>query len=222
MELNKILSQLIGTYEFVSEFKSLGEWDEDNEVLAVAGYKFTEDGEGYLESVTDPEGNRLEAVETDEDIYELMSEAYDVLSEMVRFSEAEIEDWFRQMQYTVKTGDDGTQYAFLAILCGKGKVNPAQMTQIAEVAYKNVCPNGRFCMDMWIGGKVDWTMFYDQPFSHVNGHETYFCHGVAKDNYSPDDWEADMATLRTALGRKVTQKDYIDFLFNGRKVKVVA
>lgn len=120
--------------------------------------------------------------------------------------------WLRKMQYTVKESETGEKYLFLAILPGYGKLSKTAFTNICKAIYYTNFDD-EFCMTMWIGGKVNWTMFYSQPFTHVNGHETYFCGGVAKDSYSPDDWERDMSDLKAKLGHPVSQKEYIDFLF---------
>ena len=216
MELNAMISVFIGSDvpDLFEDLEKLG--TNDGDILTVAGYKFYRQGD-KLEAVTDPNGNRLEPDNSPVDEYDWLDYEYAIcveLGEMTRLSETEIEEWLERMQYTVKTGADGTPYIFLAILCGKGKLNSVQMTQIAEYAYERSYPNGRFSMEMWIGGSVDWTMLYNQPFRHVNGRETFFCGGVGKDNYSPDDWEADMKLL----GKDATQRSYIEFLFNGRKV----
>ena len=224
-KFKSMISLLIGRNvpDLFESLEMLGTWDGD--VLTVAGYRLFAN-EGKLVGVTDPNGNRLESEEFPEFEYdeeddseydyecELIDGIYATLREMTRFTESEIKEWLRRMNYTVKVGSDGTPYVFLSILCGKGKVNSVQMTQIAEYAYKQSYPEGRFSLNVWIGGKVDWMMIYDQPFSRVNGKETFSCSGIGMDNYSPDDWEADMVSL----GGHATQKEYIEFLFNGRKV----
>jgi len=124
--------------------------------------------------------------------------------------------WLKEMQYTVKIGDDGTKYLFLAILAGYNRISDSSFSRLCRSIYE-VNFNDEFCMSIWIGGRVNWTMLYSQPFTHVNGHETYFCHGVAKDDYSPEDWERDMEQIRKETGKPVSQYDYISYLFNGRK-----
>ena len=120
--------------------------------------------------------------------------------------------WLKKMQYTIKQDDEGNKYIFLAILAGHNKISKSAFNNLCEAVYE-ANHNDRFSMHMWIGGTVDWTMLYSQPFTHVNGCETYFCHGVGRDNYSPDDWENDMKKLREIKGGKVTQYDYISYLF---------
>ena len=122
--------------------------------------------------------------------------------------------WLKKMKYTVKEDDEGNKYIFLAILVGHNKISKRAFTNLCTSIYE-ATHKDRFCMNMWIGGTVNWTMLYSQPFGHVNGHETYFCHGVAEDNYSPDDWERDMEKIRKAKGRPVKQYDFISFLFGG-------
>ena len=124
--------------------------------------------------------------------------------------------WLKKMRYTVKESETGTKYLFLSILPGYNKISNKSFQKLCH-SINDANFKSEFSMGVWIGGKVDWTMFYEQPFGHVNGRETYFCGGVAEDNYSPDDWERDMANLKTKLGHPVSQKEYINFLFKKGK-----
>ena len=124
----------------------------------------------------------------------------------------EAKKWLKKMQYTVKVSETGVKYVFLAILCGYEKIDDEFFNDLCTAVYKANFDDA-FMMNMWIGGRVNWTMFFSQPFTHVNGHETFFCHGVGIDDYSPEDWERDMAKIKEKNGGKpVTEKEYIDYL----------
>ena len=124
----------------------------------------------------------------------------------------EAKKWLKKMQYTVKVSETGVKYVFLAILCGYEKISDEYFSDLCEAVYKANFDD-QFMMSMWIGGRVNWTMFFSQPFTHVNGHETFFCHGVGIDDYSPEDWERDMAKIKEKNGGKpVTEKEFIDYL----------
>ena len=97
-------------------------------------------------------------------------------------------EWLEKMQYTIRE-DNGNKYLFLAILVGYEKISNEEFQALCNaICYKEFGEELRMCM--WIGGKVNWTMFYCRP-DHVNGEETYFCGAVAKDNFSPEDWDKD-------------------------------
>lgn len=97
--------------------------------------------------------------------------------------------WLKKMQYTIKEDEYGHKFLFLAILCGYNKINSLSFQKLCN-AICRVNFHDKLRMRMWIGGKVNWTMFYQRP-DHVNGQETYFCGVVGKDNYSPDDFDKD-------------------------------
>jgi len=97
--------------------------------------------------------------------------------------------WLKKMQYTVREDEYGHKFVFLAILCGHGKISNEAFQKLCN-AICRVNFGGRLKMTMWIGGKVNWTMFYERP-DHVNGHETYFSGIVAQDNFSPEDFDRD-------------------------------
>lgn len=121
--------------------------------------------------------------------------------------------WLNKMQYTIKESEAGEKYLFLAILAGYKKLSQKSFQRLVEAIY-TMNFDDEFCMSVWIGGSVNWTMLYSQPFTHVNGSETYFCHGVAEDDYSPEDWERDMAIIKANKnGEPVTAYDYISYLF---------
>lgn len=97
-------------------------------------------------------------------------------------------EWLNKMEYTIRE-DNGNKYLFLAILVGYEKISNEEFQALCNaICYKEF--GEELCMCMWIGGKVNWTMFYRRP-DHVNGHETYFCGVVAKDGFSPEDWDKD-------------------------------
>lgn len=114
--------------------------------------------------------------------------------------------WLKKMRYTVKENKAG-KYLFISILPGYKKISDESFQKLVEALYYSNF-EGRFAMHMWIGGKVDWTMIYHQPFTRIHGHETFWCGGVGEDNYSPEDWERDMKIL----GENVTQKEYIEYI----------
>ena len=100
-----------------------------------------------------------------------------------------VQEWLEKMQYTVKEDEYGHKFVFLAILCGYEKLDNRDFQNICNaVCWENF--NSRLCMHMWIGGKVNWTMFYERP-DHVNGHETFFCGVVSQDDFSPEDFDKD-------------------------------
>ena len=124
--------------------------------------------------------------------------------------------WLKKMRFTVKESETGIKYYFLSILPGYKKIPRHSFQKLCQ----SICEanyESEFSMNMYIGGKVDWTLFYEQPFTHVNGCETYSCGALGKDNYSPDDWERDMAKLKRELGHPVTQEEYISFMFKKKK-----
>lgn len=98
-------------------------------------------------------------------------------------------EWLQKMQYTVKEDEYGHKFVFLAILCGYGKISDESFQKLCEaVCWVNFRDDLSMCM--WIGGKVNWTMFYERP-DHVNGHETFFCGVVCQDDFSPEDFDRD-------------------------------
>ena len=123
--------------------------------------------------------------------------------------------WMKEMQYTERFDDDGNKYVFLAILAGYKKISNEAFHKLCESIY-DANYDDYFSMHMWMGGAVNWTMLYDQPFSHVNGRETFFCHGVGKDNYSPDNFDRDIEIVRNING-KATQEAYISYIFSKAK-----
>lgn len=95
-------------------------------------------------------------------------------------------EWLEKMRFTTRQEGD-QKYIFLSILPGFQKMDNSDFQRMCDA----LCLRefGReLRMDMWIGGKVDWTMFYERP-NRVNGSETYFCGIVAKDDFSPEDWD---------------------------------
>lgn len=97
--------------------------------------------------------------------------------------------WLRKMQYTERTDEYGHKFLFLAIKCGYGKISDESFQKLCNAICMRAYGN-RLRMTMWIGGKVNWTMFYERP-DHVNGHETYFCGVVGEDDFSPEDFDRD-------------------------------
>lgn len=98
-------------------------------------------------------------------------------------------DWLQKMEYTIKEDEYGHKFVFLAILCGYKKITDDKFQELCNaVCWVNFGAELRMCM--WIGGSVNWTMFYESP-DHVNGSETYFCGVVARDNFSPEDFDRD-------------------------------
>ena len=98
-------------------------------------------------------------------------------------------EWLGKMQYTERVDEFGHKFLFLAILCGYEKLSDDDFQQLCNAICTRAYGDD-LRMTMWIGGKVNWTMFYERP-DHVNGHETYFCGVVAEDDFGPEDWDKD-------------------------------
>lgn len=97
--------------------------------------------------------------------------------------------WLRKMQYTERTDEYGHKFLFIAIKCGYKKMSDESFQKLCNAICMRAYGN-RLRMTMWIGGKVNWTMFYERP-DHVNGSETYFCGVVGEDDFSPEDFDKD-------------------------------
>ena len=97
--------------------------------------------------------------------------------------------WLRKMQFTIKEDEYGHKFLFLAILAGYKKMSQQSFQKLCN-AICRVYFNDKLRMSMYIGGKVNWTMFYERP-DHVDGHETYFSGVVAQDDFSPEDFDRD-------------------------------
>lgn len=100
-----------------------------------------------------------------------------------------VKGWLRKMQYTERVDEYGHTFLFIAIKCGYGKISDEVFQRICN-AICTAAYEDELRMNMWIGGKVNWTMFYQRP-DHVDGHETFFCGVVGKDDFSPEDWDRD-------------------------------
>jgi len=98
-------------------------------------------------------------------------------------------EWLDKMQYTERVDEYGHKFLFLAILCGYEKIEREDFQKLCNAICMRAYGDD-LRMTIWIGGKVNWTMFYQRP-DHVNGHETYFCGVVAEDNFGPEDWDKD-------------------------------
>lgn len=97
--------------------------------------------------------------------------------------------WLKKMQYTIREDEYGHKFLFLAILCGYNKISDESFNKICEaICWKEF--EGELKMSMWIGGAVNWTMFYERPH-HINGHETFFSGVVCEDDFSPEDFDKD-------------------------------
>ena len=97
--------------------------------------------------------------------------------------------WLRKMQYTERTDEYGHKFLFIAIKCGYNKISNKAFNKLCHaICMRTYGENLR--MAMYIGGKVNWTMFYERP-DHVDGHETYFCGVVGEDDFSPEDFDKD-------------------------------
>lgn len=95
-------------------------------------------------------------------------------------------EWLEKMKFTTRQ-DGECKYVFLSILSGYKKISDTDFQRLCDA----LCIREfglELQMNIWVGGKVDWTMFYYRP-DHVNGHETYYCGVVAEDNFSPEDWD---------------------------------
>lgn len=97
--------------------------------------------------------------------------------------------WLKKMQFTTREDEYGHKFLFLAILCGHEKISQASFQKLCN-AISWVTYGDGLHVGMHIGGKVNWTMFYQRP-AHVNGHETYFCGVVCEDDFSPEAWDKD-------------------------------
>ena len=97
--------------------------------------------------------------------------------------------WLKRMEYTERTDEYGHKFLFLAIKCGYGKISKESFQKLCNAICMRAYGDD-LRMTMWIGGKVNWTMFYQRP-AHVNGHETYFCGVVGAANFSPEDFDRD-------------------------------
>lgn len=99
--------------------------------------------------------------------------------------------WLRKMQYTERTDEYGHKFLFIAIKCGYKKMSDESFQKLCNAICMRAYGN-RLRMTMWIGGKVNWTMFYERP-DHVNGSETFFCGVVGEDDFSPEDFDKNHA-----------------------------
>ena len=97
--------------------------------------------------------------------------------------------WLNKMQYTERVDEYGNKFLFIAIKCGYKKLSDKSFQKLCNAICMRAYGD-RLRMTMWIGGKVNWTMFYQRP-AHVNGHETYFCGVVGRDDFSPEDFDRD-------------------------------
>lgn len=97
--------------------------------------------------------------------------------------------WLNKMQYTERVDEYGNKFLFIAIKCGYKKLSDKSFQKLCNAICMRAYGD-RLRMTMWIGGKVNWTMFYQRP-DHVNGHETYFCGVVGQDDFGPEDWDKD-------------------------------
>lgn len=100
-----------------------------------------------------------------------------------------VKGWLNKMQYTERIDEYGHKFLFIAIKCGYNKLSDKSFQKICDAICARTYGDD-LRMNMWIGGKVNWTMFYQRP-DHVDGHETYFCGVVGKDDFSPEDWDKD-------------------------------
>ena len=98
-------------------------------------------------------------------------------------------EWLRKMQFTTREDEYGHKFLFLAILAGYEKIEQYDFSDLCN-ALSMVYFGHRLSVGMYIGGKVNWTMFYERP-DHVDGHETYFSGVVAQDDFSPEDFDRD-------------------------------
>lgn len=97
--------------------------------------------------------------------------------------------WLNKMRYTERVDKYGNKFLFIAIKCGYEKISQKAFQKLCDAICMRAYGDS-LRMTMWIGGKVNWTMFYQRP-DHVNGHETYFCGVVGEDDFSPEDWDRD-------------------------------
>lgn len=136
--------------------------------------------------------------------------------------------WLKKMKYTTRKDEYGNEFVFLAIKCGYKKLGKESFQTLCDsLCWRHF--GGELRMHMWIGGEVNWTMFYERP-DHVNGRETYFCGIVGEDNFSPEDFDRNHEDFSFSnLHRRKQEwkiepitipKEYDPYVTSGRFVEV--
>lgn len=123
--------------------------------------------------------------------------------------------WLEKLNYTTRELEDGTTYHFICVLPEHRPLDEGRITQLCKAVYLTKHDDS-FGLSLSDDGVTGWSMLYSQPYGHVNGHETYRCHAIGIDGYSPEDWDEDVAKIRVKNGT-VTPYDFISYLWNGRK-----
>lgn len=146
---------------------------------------FSYDGAYFVLDVTREQANRMIADHVAAEKEERRHQYDDYLNSPFA------KGWLRKMQYTERVDEYGHKFLFIAIKCGYKKMSDESFQKLCNAICMRAYGN-RLRMTMWIGGKVNWTMFYERP-DHVNGSETYFCGVVSEDDFSPEDFDKDHA-----------------------------
>jgi len=186
-------------YPNVTEFVDVSENDDN---ICISGFDFDEyDDDDDTETET----------ETNYD-----PEEYENPKEWARkYLETDFaKEWLAKLSYTTRELEDGTTYHFMCVLPEHRPLDEGRITQLCKAVYLTK-HDDRFGLSLRDDGITGWSMLYSQPYGHVNGHETYRCHAIGMDGYSPEDWDEDVAKIRAKNGT-VSPYDFISYLWNGR------